>query len=206
MIRKIVLLFLAVCLGCNYLRAQDVVPGNSIEFLEQHPYFNKAVPAINATTLNGKVFSLDNHLDMIVVLHFWSLTCAACFKELPELNRLVKEYNGKVVFISCMEESKTTLSKRFSSNGAFYILNKPVYGNQKIDFEIIPDANNVRVSYASANIPKEAVPISYFIQAGVLKNISFGYVIGQGNSPTNETANYRHLKRMLDQLLTKSEK
>lgn len=185
------------------ISAQNVVdmPPHS-EVLESHPFYNKSILAIRDTTLNGVEFNTDAHKDQIIVLHFWSLRCAACFKEIPELNLISEEYKEKnVLVISMMADSIEALNERIVTDGDFYRLKKPVFGNDRIDFQIIPDAKEIMLEYKSEHIPV-GFPITYFIKDGELKEFSFGYMMSHGNPKPFESKNYLHIKGILDRLLS----
>lgn len=201
-VRYLIILISLVCLISSAF-AQDVVdmPPHS-KILESHPFYNKSIFAIKDTTLNGARFDIDKHKDQIVVLHFWSLRCAVCFKEIPELNLIADEYKSKNVFvISMMDDSIPALNERIAMDGAFYRLKKPVFGNDKISFEIIPDAKKTMLKYKSEYIPF-GFPTTYFIKSGELREFSFGYAQSYGNPKPAESKNYFHIKRILDRLLS----
>ncbi|HYI78206.1 MAG TPA: TlpA disulfide reductase family protein, partial [Chryseolinea sp.] len=81
---------------------------------------------------------LGDFRNKIVLLHFWSLSCAACFKELPELNDIVKKYpKDKFVIISLMDDSKEKLLTKFDVSRGEYKIKEQIFGNDKIDFQIV---------------------------------------------------------------------
>ncbi len=51
--------------------------------------------------VNGKMHSLSENLGKVVLLDLWATWCAPCLAEVPALEKLEKEFQGKdVVFIS----------------------------------------------------------------------------------------------------------
>jgi len=61
----------------------------------------KPKPQFHVKALDGAEFDLAALRGKVVVLNFWSLGCAPCRAEIPELNRLVKDFKDKdVVFIA----------------------------------------------------------------------------------------------------------
>lgn len=191
-----------VCLISSTL-AQNVthLPSHS-RMLENHPFYNRPIPAIIDTTLSGAHFDIGQHKEQIIVLHFWSLRCAVCFKEIPELNLIAEEYKSRNVFvISMMDDSIQALNERIVMDGNFYRLKKPVFGHDKINFEIIPDAKETMLEYKSEHIPF-GFPTTYFIKNGELREFSFGYVSSYGNPKPAESDNYFHIKKILDRLLS----
>ena len=200
-LRYLIVSISLVCLISSTF-AQNVthMPPHS-RMLEDHPFYNKPIPAIVDTTLSGAHFDIDLYKEKIVVLHFWSLRCAACFKEIPELNLIAEEYKTRNVFvISMMDDSIQALNERIAMDGNFYRLKKPVFGNDKINFEIIPNAKETLLQYKSEHIPF-GFPTTYFIKNGELREFSFGYVQSYGNPKPDESNNYFHIKKILDGLL-----
>ncbi len=195
-------LFMALAFQISTAFAQEPVnmPSHS-KVLESHPFYMKPALGIRDTTLNGAMFDLDEHVDQIVVLHFWSLRCAVCFKEIPELNLIADEYaDKKVLIVSMMDDSIEAVNEKIQVDGNFYKLRKPVFGYDKISFEIIPDAKETMLQYKSEYFPF-GFPTTYFLKNGKLREFSFGYVQGYGNPKPAESRNYLHIKGILESLL-----
>jgi thiol-disulfide isomerase/thioredoxin len=58
----------------------------------------------------GKTHSLKSLKGKVVVLNFWFVECMPCIKEIPELNNLVKKYDGKdVVFLAIADSEKAKI-------------------------------------------------------------------------------------------------
>jgi peroxiredoxin len=58
----------------------------------------------------GKTHSLKSLKGKAVVLNFWFVECMPCIKEIPELNNLVKKYDGKdVVFLAIADSEKAKI-------------------------------------------------------------------------------------------------
>jgi peroxiredoxin len=77
----------------RYLRKQEVVSAGLVE--------RKAAPQFHVKALDGTQLDLAALRGKVVVLNFWSLGCAPCRAEIPQLNRLVKDFTDKdVVFIA----------------------------------------------------------------------------------------------------------
>lgn len=110
---------------------------------------NKAAPTFRLETLDNKVVELGDFESRIVLLHFWSLSCSACFKELPELNEIAKKYpKEKFVVLSLMDNTKEELLAKFDPVDGGYIMKKPVYGNDQINFQIVPGAKAIMRLYS----------------------------------------------------------
>lgn len=91
----------------------------------------RPMPAFNFKDINGNTYNNDSFEGKIVVIKCWFISCVACVKEFPELNKLVeqnKPYKDEIVFISFAfdqeERLKSFLSKR------------------KFDYLVIPDAED----------------------------------------------------------------
>lgn len=87
----------------------------------------KSFADFNFTTITGKKYELTALRGRIVVLNFWFISCGPCRAEMPELNKLVKEYKGRdVVFLAVTFDDSESV-KAFQKEKTF-------------DYEIIPDA------------------------------------------------------------------
>ena len=111
-------------------------------------------------------------------MDFWSLSCAACFKELPELNEIVKKYPQEVfVLISLMDNTKDELLKKFDTAKDGYKMKTPIFGNDKVDFQIIPDAKEIMKLYTD----KLVFPRAFMIdQSGIVTRHFLGYAEDMG--------------------------
>lgn len=61
----------------------------------------KPFPAFSVTSLEGRKYDLASLRGKVVVINFWFIGCGPCIAEMPQLNRLVKDYEGKeIVFLA----------------------------------------------------------------------------------------------------------
>ncbi|SNZ07936.1 Thiol-disulfide isomerase or thioredoxin [Persephonella hydrogeniphila] len=60
--------------------------------------YGKKAPDVYFEDLNGKKVYVEDFKGKPTVLVFWQLYCHSCKKELPEISKLAKEYEGKVRF------------------------------------------------------------------------------------------------------------
>jgi len=58
---------------------------------------NDAVPQIALSTLEGQILRSDDLKDKIVVLDFWATWCEKCVNEIPQFNKLEKDYSSRGV-------------------------------------------------------------------------------------------------------------
>jgi peroxiredoxin len=56
-----------------------------------------ALPQISLPKLDGQTLRSDDLKDRIVVLDFWATWCENCVNEIPELNKLEKDYSSRGV-------------------------------------------------------------------------------------------------------------
>jgi peroxiredoxin len=70
-------------------------------------------PAFNFTDLGGHIYSSENTKGKIVVLKCWLIQCKPCVEEMPELNKIVKQYEKRkdIVFLSLSFDSQEELKK-----------------------------------------------------------------------------------------------
>ena len=153
-----------------------------------HPLLNTKSPAITGTTLKGKPFHLDAYQGKVVVLNIWSLKCAVCYKEIIDLNTIVKNYDAKdLVVISLLVESKQDILKKIRLTPNFYKLDKSYAGNQNINFEIIPDAEALIAKFNVQGYPNNFI----LDQKGVIRAFSMGYRVSNDSPNSTESANYQ---------------
>jgi peroxiredoxin len=57
----------------------------------------RAAPAFTLRDLDGRVKSLDDYRDRVVVLNFWTTWCRPCNMEIPDFITLQNTYRGKGV-------------------------------------------------------------------------------------------------------------
>lgn len=58
-----------------------------------------ATPALHLVTLNGQEIHLSKLRGKVVLLNFWATWCGPCRMEIPEFERLQREYQGRVQII-----------------------------------------------------------------------------------------------------------
>ncbi|HKQ78984.1 MAG TPA: TlpA disulfide reductase family protein [Blastocatellia bacterium] len=90
----------------------------------------KPFPAFSVTSLEGKKYEFAALRGKVVVINFWYIGCGPCKAEMPELNRLVKDYAGKeVVFLALTFDDAENL-RAFLKQTPF-------------TYEIIPDSQGL---------------------------------------------------------------
>ena len=74
------------------------------------PYFDKL-------DINNNKISSGDLKDKITVINFWNIKCIPCIKEMPDLNRIMEEYNklGNYKFIAFTFNTKEQIENLFAS-------------------------------------------------------------------------------------------
>jgi cytochrome c biogenesis protein CcmG/thiol:disulfide interchange protein DsbE len=60
----------------------------------------KSTPSLKLHDLKGAPHALEDYRGKPVLLNFWATWCVPCAAEMPLLNQMQKQYQGKVVFIA----------------------------------------------------------------------------------------------------------
>ena len=67
-------------------------------------------PQIKLTAIDGKEVNTQDFRGKIVVYNLWFVGCPPCVEEIPKLNEIVDEYQGKdVVFLGLSSSSKNDI-------------------------------------------------------------------------------------------------
>ncbi|MBC5775209.1 TlpA family protein disulfide reductase [Pontibacter sp. KCTC 32443] len=115
-------------------------------------------PAIpfSAQDIAGETYASEALKGKVIVLNLWATFCKPCILEMPELNKLKKEFAGKeVVFISMSPEDKATLRKFFKKN--------------QFDFAVLPSSGNYMMNFGNS------LPQTILIdKAGIIREVSTG--------------------------------
>lgn len=147
----------------------------SNEELVFYGMLGKPLPDFRFEDIDGNVFTPKNTLGKVVLVKCWFIGCVACVEEMPDLNKLVKSYEGRsdIVFISLAPDSKEALKKFFSRKHFEY---RNVFGQsdylQRINVSSYPthfligkDGKVLRVLKDDAALT--AALKKYFLQEGL---------------------------------------
>jgi len=158
-------------------------------------------PDFKITTLSGNEFRLSDHLGKTIIINFWSLSCAACFKEISDFNRIILENKDEAfLLISVMDDPKDDLLKRIVPDGKFYSLKKAVFGNKAINYEIIPDGSDLMLKYYF--VKTDGFPMTFFIdKKGLIQDFIHGYLMSVEGAGT--ISNYEFLTTKLRKVMDK---
>jgi thiol-disulfide isomerase/thioredoxin len=101
--------------------------------------------SFNVTSINGENIIFEALRGKVVVLNFWFTTCIPCLKEIPELNKLVKQNSSdEVIFIGFAREDKQTINNFLKKFGEF-------------KYKIIPESYKIADKYRVIAWPQSMV-------------------------------------------------
>ncbi len=80
---------------------------------------DKPSPDFELIDIKGKSWKLSKLRGRIVVLNFWFTSCAPCVEEIPELNKLMAEYDSKSVVFLGMTFNNADQIKTFLKRHTF---------------------------------------------------------------------------------------
>lgn len=58
-----------------------------------HAYQNRIAPSVTFTTLGGEKIAMAKLKKQVVLVHFWSINCLSCMKEMPDLVKFYQHYH-----------------------------------------------------------------------------------------------------------------
>ena len=169
--------------GTDSLASQKLA---SIDQDWQDCVVDAALPEFKALTIGDEVIDSKALKGKIVMINFWFTSCAPCVAELPGLNRLVHEYQGKnVVFIGFTFEDKKKIRDEFFPQHPF-------------DFKIVSEAGSMEKIFGVDDYP------STFIvdPSGKVRKAWSGGTTGA--EAKNEV--YRKARNVIDTLLREENK
>lgn len=113
------------------------------------------------TDLNGNAINIADATDNVFVINFWFINCSPCRKEMPSLNKLVKDYEGdnKVQFYAIALDAAPELQKFLNETSFLY--------------SIIPDGRKLAHERGIDGYPTNLV-----VKNGVILYAESGWGIG----------------------------
>lgn len=125
---------------------------------EEFAELGEKAPALAVTDLRGETLDLSLWKGQSVYLSFWSSSCGVCVAELPHLEALSKQYQGKVAVVAVnIDPPDVALDK--------------VLERQGVSFSVVRDSMDItRERYKIIG-----TPTAYVIDAnGVVQQVTIG--------------------------------
>jgi thiol-disulfide isomerase/thioredoxin len=88
------------------------VPLQAIDKSTKEVEFSTA-PPFRLTDSGGNEVSIADFASKVVVVNFWSSTCAPCIEEFPSLVRYIKKFSGKVVLLAVSQDQDAASMSQF---------------------------------------------------------------------------------------------
>ena len=111
--------------------------------------FEKGAPAPNFTLpdLNGKMVSLADYKDQVVLLNIWATWCRPCVEEMPSMEKLHQEMK---------DEKFVILAVSIDESGADVV--RPFMKKHKLNFPaLIDSAGTINSLYQTTGVPESFI-------------------------------------------------
>ena len=160
----------------------DIMTSNPHEEFKQK-WVGKALPPFNLKDTDGKIHDNVSLRNKLMVINFWSTTCAPCLTEMPLLSDLKEKYSSKdVIFLAPAPESTEKVHKTIAQ--------------RRFTYTILPDAQAL---FTATGI--KSYPYHFIVnENGIIKDIYSGSL---RNFQTNESVIDIRLVKAIDELLGK---
>ncbi|WP_086597192.1 TlpA family protein disulfide reductase [Hymenobacter crusticola] len=113
----------------------------------ESPFFTtgQALTPFKLRDVNGHKYDSKELAGKIVVLNFWFIRCGPCRMEIPELNKLVKQYAGRpdVVFLAVALDDRAAIQE--------FVQQRPY------DYALVPEGRYVAQKYGVTSFPTNVV-------------------------------------------------
>ncbi|MBZ0274287.1 TlpA family protein disulfide reductase [bacterium] len=109
-----------------------------------------AAPAFTLTDADGKPMSLSDHKGRVVLMSFWATWCLPCLKEMPTLEEIYKEFEGRGFTVLSINTD--------ASSGAARA--RQLVKRKKVTYPVLYDANSKVVGLYN---PKGDLPFTVLI-------------------------------------------
>lgn len=161
-------------------------------------YIGTEAHEFSTVTLRGDSISLNDFIGKPIVLNLWNLRCGACWKEHVDFNKVKSEFPS-VVVLSLIEDQRKEVLKKIKIGESEYIIDPPIFKNDVIDFELIPNSVGIMKYYGI----KKGVgfPLTYFIdESGIIREFTHGYSVKDEMNP-DAISNFTMLTKGLNTIL-----
>jgi peroxiredoxin len=107
-------------------------------------HLNQPAPKFAFKDMSGKLYSLDDLKGKTVVLNFWFTSCGGCIMEMPDLNKLKRNFARKnVIFLAVTYDDEVKINKFLTKH--------------QFDYTIIPNARKMCTDYNVYGYPTSMV-------------------------------------------------
>lgn len=116
-----------------YMSLAQLVRYENVEAASADPRFATALKQLDAddekrqhldftlTALDGKTWTLRQLSGKVVLVNFWATWCPPCRKEMPDLDALYKQYQGKgLVILAISDEERPIVDKYLAEHPVTY--------------------------------------------------------------------------------------
>ncbi len=136
----------------NNMEAQNADQQEDAQTAQEESQENASSKAIDFTVLdaNENEVTLESRIGKPVVLNFWASWCGPCKSEIPDFEKLYKEYGDDIEFVMV----NLTDGTRETIEGAKKFIEK-----EEVTFPVYFDVN----SEAAAAYQVTSIPTTYFI-------------------------------------------
>lgn len=88
---------------------------------------------------NGETYNFETAKGKVVLINFWATWCPPCIAEMPNMEKLYRDYKDEVVFLFVSNESQEIISKFKTKNNYDFVVYSPLTSNPKLlDISTIP--------------------------------------------------------------------
>ena len=109
--------------------------------------YQGAAPDFTFSGINGKMFSLSDYRDKVVLVNIWATWCSPCVDEMPSMEKLYQKLKG---------EKFEILAVSIDSLGLKVVA--PFMKKHKLTFPALIDPEGtIRISYKTTGIPESFI-------------------------------------------------
>ncbi len=91
--------------------------------MEQGVALGESAPSISAKDFRGRAVSLEDFAGKAIIIRFWNRGCTICMREMPYLEKLQREHEGKFVVLAInAHDSPAEIERVRASLGVSYPL------------------------------------------------------------------------------------
>lgn len=155
--------FLLATVGCD---AEPTDPSSQAS-AETSPVLERVVPTVGTTApnfqlwdLDGKPISLSQYQGRVVLINFWATWCGPCRVEMPAMEQLYRQFNGKGFEILAVSTDQQGVA-----------VTRPFKESLGLSFPILHDSDyRVGITYGARTLP-----ITFLVdRQGLIRHRIFG--------------------------------